>query len=148
MPESKEPIFESAPSAPDDDFWLEQGKKMVEDSLTAVRAAAKHLLTGLEIIMGIYLGILGFADFIPKELPLPQKALFVTPLLLWLISLYSALQVMMTRQLNILLHSPDDIREKSEKILLEKQTNLKWAFTTLAVGLVTAFVLLIFRLKI
>ena len=60
-------------------------------------------------------GEIGFADFIPKELPLPQKALFITPLLLWLISLYCALQVMMTRQLNILLHSPDDIREKSDK---------------------------------
>ena len=148
MPKSKDHIFESAPSAPDDDFWLEQGKKMVEDSLTAVRAAAKRLLTGLEIIMGIYLGILGFADFIPKELPLPQKALFVTPLLLWLISLYCALQVMMTRQLNILLHSPDDIREKSEQILREKQTNLNWAFATLAVGMLAAFALLIFRLKI
>lgn len=141
-------IYDSAESGPDDDFWLEQGKKLVEDSITAIREAAKALMTGLGLIQGIYLGILGFADFIPKSMPLLQKSVFILPLLFWLISLYDSLQVMMTQQFNIILYSPDDIREKSQQVLLYKQKKLKGAFLTLAIGLVLAFGLLIFRLKI
>ncbi len=74
MADTNDMIFDSAPSNPDDDFWLEQGKKMVQDSITAVREAAKALITGLGLMQSVYLGILGFAGFIPKSLPLTQKA--------------------------------------------------------------------------
>ena len=47
MADAHDIIFDSAPSNPDDDFWLEHGKKMVGDAITAVREAAKALLTGL-----------------------------------------------------------------------------------------------------
>ena len=144
MSETKDIVFDSAPSEPDDSFWLEQGKKMVGDSITAVREAAKSLIQGVGIIQALYIGMFGFADLIPKSAPTLAKTLFIVPLLLWLVSLYSALQVMMTQEHEIFLHSPDDIRETSEKILKEKQKNLKWAFSTLAAGLVVAFMLLVF----
>ena len=40
MADENDFIFDSAPSNPDDDFWLEHGKKMVGDVITAVREAA------------------------------------------------------------------------------------------------------------
>ncbi|NIR52809.1 hypothetical protein GWO43_29720 [candidate division KSB1 bacterium] len=67
------------------------------------------------------------------------------PLLLWLISLYACLQVMVTQEHSIFLHSPDDIRHKSERILTAKQKHLKWAFATLAAGLILVLALLVFR---
>lgn len=73
MADANEHIFDSAPPSPDDNFWLEQGKKMVEDTIPAVREAAKALLTGLGLIQSLYLGLLGFADFIPKTFPLMLK---------------------------------------------------------------------------
>ncbi len=145
MPEK---IYDSAPPEPDDALWLEQGKKMVESSLTAVRDAAKAIMTGLGLLKSIYLGILGFADFIPEEPAVWLQGLFVAPLLLWLISLYSALGVMMTEQLSVNLHSPDDIRNQSEQVLRDKQAGLKSAFWWLTAGLMTAMVLLVFRLKL
>ena len=95
------------------------------------------------IILG--LGILGFADFIPKSMPLLQKCLFVLPFLFWLSALHHSLQVMMTQPLNINLHSPDDIRKKSEEVLKKKQNNLQRAFWALTVGIIVALLLLILR---
>jgi len=148
MASKKEIILDSAPSQPDDDFWLKQGRKMFEGSIDAVREAAKALMAGLELLLAVYFGILGFADFIPEEMPLVKKSLFLLPLLLWLIALYDTLRVMMTQRLDINLRSPDDVRKKSESALLEKQRNLQGAFWMLAIGLVVALLLLIFRLKI
>lgn len=57
----------------DDDFWLEQANKLIVESLPAVRAAAASLMTGLEALQGIYLGMLGFAKFIPDNAELWMK---------------------------------------------------------------------------
>src|SRR5262249_23897429 len=62
---------EEIPDSPRDDpehlFWLEQGRKALTDSvsLSSVRAAATSLMTGLGAMQAIYIGVLGFADFIP-----------------------------------------------------------------------------------
>ena len=147
MSEEEEKIYESGPEEPDDDLWLEHGKKMVEESLPAVRDAAKSLMTGLGLLKGIYLAILGFSVFLPKTMSTPVKLLFIAPLLLWLGAVYNCLRVMMTQKLDINLRSPDDIREKSQSQLSEKQRSLQKAFWLLAAGLVTALVLMIYRLK-
>ncbi len=142
-----EKIYLSPPSESDDDFWLEQGQRMLIESLASVRAAANALMTAIGILQGIYLGILGFAKFIPEDLPLVQKALFIIPLLLWLQALHLCIEVVMTELLGVYLHSPSDIREKSTRLLLQKQRSLQHAFWWLAVGLLAAFGLLLFRLK-
>ena len=146
MSETEEKIYDSPPTEPDDDFWLEHGRRMLTESITTVRTAANALITALGVLQGIYLGLLGFAKFIPESWPLPQKALFITPLLLWLVALYVCLEVVMTRRLDVYRHSPSDIREKSTQLLLEKQRELEWAFRLLALGLLVAFGLLIWRL--
>lgn len=150
MKDEKEKVYDSAPSEPDDEFWLEQGKKMTSESITAVREAAKVLMTGLGLLKGIFifLGILGFADYIPKTMPVMYKSLFLVPLLFLLISLYHCLKVMMTQQLDIYLRSPDDIRKKSQQVLKEKQNSLQYAFWNLAIGLVSMLILFIIRLKL
>jgi hypothetical protein len=53
----------------------------------------------------------------------------------------------MTQRLEVNLHSPSDIREQSTSLLIEKQRFLVWAFWLLAIGLLAAFGLLIFRLR-
>ena len=146
MPEEQNVIYDSPASEPDDAFWLEQGKKMVAESLASVREAAKAFITGLELIVAIYLGILGFAKFVPETITTLQRIFFVGPLVFWLIALYFCISVMMTSRINVLLHSPSDIREKSSAVLQEKQGQLLKAFWFLAVGLLTVVVLLILRL--
>jgi hypothetical protein len=140
------PIYDSPPSQPDDDFWLDQGKKMVEGSRAAVRDAAGSLLTGLGAMQGIYIGILGFAKFIPEDMPLWKKFMFILPMGLWLWAIWLLLGVLMTREIHLYLHSPDDIQSKEETLLLDRQKRLRWVLGLMTVGLILAFLLLGWRL--
>ncbi len=146
MPEEQDLIYDSPVSEPDDAFWLEQGRKMVAESLASVREAAKAFITGLQVIVAIYLGILGFAQFVPETFSIFQKVLFVLPLVCWLIALYFCISVMMTSRIDVFLDSPSDIREQSSVLLEEKQGHLLKAFGFLAAGLLLVVVLLILRL--
>ena len=146
MPEEQDLIYDSPASEPDDAFWLEQGRKMVAESLASVREAAKAFITGLQVIVAIYLGILGFAPFVPETITTLQRVLFVGPLVFWLIALYFCIRVMMTSRIEVLLDSPSDIREKSSAVLEEKQRQLLKAFGFLAAGLLLVVVLLLLRL--
>ncbi|HEY9231013.1 MAG TPA: hypothetical protein VIS78_02675 [Blastocatellia bacterium] len=146
-PAAEEIVYASAPSEIDDDFWLEQGRLMLKESLATVRGAANALMTALGVLQGIYLGMLGFANFIPQTLPAAAKLVFFTPLLLWLLALYCCVTVAMTDKLLVNLQSPSDIRDQSTRLLEEKQRYLERAFWALAVGLVAAFALLIYRLE-
>ncbi len=145
MPEK---IYESPNSRPDDDLWLEQGRAMAKESLASVRSAAGSLMTGLGALQGIYLGILGFAKFVPEETALPLKFLFITPLLVWMIALYHCLKVMMTEAMEVNLNSPDEIKRRLTRLVVEKQTSLRHAFWWLFGGIVVAAALVVMRTKV
>lgn len=66
-------VFESGPSEPLDDFWLEQGKKLMEGSIPAIEEAASSLIRAIGLLKGIHLGILGFAGFVPKNAVMAHK---------------------------------------------------------------------------
>ncbi|MBU1319334.1 MAG: hypothetical protein KKG33_00485 [candidate division Zixibacteria bacterium] len=145
MTDDNDQIYDSAPSEPNDTLWLEQGRDMLKGSIGSVRDAAKSLMTAAGLLNGIYLGILGLAPFVPEDMDLTQKCLFVIPLIFWAGSLYLGLQVLLTKRLDINLRSPDDIRDKHEALLREKQMLLKFAFWLLTAGLVMALWLIVFR---
>jgi hypothetical protein len=140
-------IYRSAPSEPDDDFWLEQANKLLAESLPAVRAAAASLMTGLGALQGIYIGILGFAKFIPDNAAVWMKALFLAPLLCWMAGLYQCLKVAKTEELRLYRNSPADIRQKLGELAKEKQRELDLAFYWMLGGLMAAFMLLALRMK-
>lgn len=146
MSATNEKIFDSPASDPEDDFWLEHGRQMVTESLPAVRSAANALIMAIGVMEAIYMGILGFGEFIPTDLPFLQKIIFALPLLIWLGSIYCCIGVVMTRELQVYLYSPEDIKKKATSFVLEKQRQLKWGFWLLVVGLIAAFVLFVVRL--
>ncbi len=147
MSEENEKIYDSPPSKPSDTFWLAQGEKMLEDSLPSIRSAAKALMTGLGLLKAIYLGILGFSDYIPKDIPIAQKSLFLAPLVCWLVALYFSIEAIIPQRTSINLRSPDDIRAKYQSQLRAKQRSLQFAFWLLTLGLLIALLLLVFRSK-
>lgn len=140
-------IYQSAQSEPDDDFWLEQANKLVVESVHAVRAATSSLMIGLGALQSIYLGMLSFAKFVPDISDVWVKALFLTPLLCWIASLYQCLKVVKTEDLKIYRHSPTDIRQKLGELAKQKQHHLNVAYWWLVSGFMTIFVLLAFRSK-
>jgi hypothetical protein len=142
---------EDIPDSPRDNpehlFWLEQGRKMLTDSvsLTVVRAAATSLMTGLGAMQAIYIGVLGFADFIPKEMKLPTKWFFAAPPMLWLMALYLCLKVLKTEGMEVRLKAPNEIRNRLQDLVRDKQHDLDVAFWLLLGGLMAAVSLLVWR---
>jgi hypothetical protein len=100
------------------------------------------------MLMTVYLGILGFAKFIPENMEVYNKALFVVPIIPWVMAIYYCLRAMKTEIVKINLRSPSDIREKASELLEEKQHHLEIAFALLIAGIVLAFVMVVFRLRI
>jgi len=134
-------VYDSIMPEPDDAFWLDQGRKMVEDSSSALQDAAKYMTTCLGVIVAIYVGVLGFGDF-AKEMSFGQACLFMLPVLSWLASIFFCMCVLRTGIYTLCLNSPTDIRCKYEVILETKQSNLNWAFGCLSAGLLIAAFLL------
>lgn len=140
-------IYSSAPSEPDDDFWLQEGKRMVTESLASVRNAANSLTASLGMLQSFYLGILSFGEPLPENSSFFAKALFVAPMILWLFALYLCIAVVMTKKFPVYTNSPSDIRDKTTQLLLQKQKQLQWAVGLLAIGLLGAFTLFYWRLN-
>ncbi|MBA3322348.1 MAG: hypothetical protein H0T45_13015 [Pyrinomonadaceae bacterium] len=143
-----ETIYDSPPSEPDDDLWLAHGAKMLEDSVPDVQNAASELLKALGLLQTVYLGILGFAEFIPEDMEIRNKALFVIPIVPWIIATYYGLRVMKTEIVKLNLRSPSDIRERATELLEAKQRHLEVAFALLIAGIIFAFVMVVFRVRI
>src|SRR4051794_8026784 len=139
----EEIIYDSPPSEMDDDLWLAQGAKMLEESVPSVRSAASELIKALGLLQTVYLGILGFAKFIPENMEVYNKALFILPIIPWVVATYYCLRVMKTEIVQINLRSPSDIREKAAALLEDKQGNLDNAFILLIAGIVMAFVMIV-----
>lgn len=147
-PNQAEIVYDSPPSEVDDDVWLAHGAKMLEESVPGVRSAASELIKALGLLQTVYLGILGFAKFIPENMEVYNKALFVAPIVPWVVSTYYCLRVMKTEIVRINLRSPSDIREKAAALLEEKQGHLDTAFAFLIAGIILAFAMVVFRLRV
>ena len=147
MPDEIIDLGDSPPTPPDADLWLEYGRKMVTDSAATLRSAATSLMTGLGALQGIYLGILGFAKFIPEDTSTVMKVVYVSPLLFWMVALYLCLRVMMTEAADVHLNAPDELRDQHAKWLAKKQGQLQLAFWWLCCGMLGAIGLVVLRAK-
>src|SRR5437588_731992 len=85
-------IYDSPPSGADDDLWLAHGAKILDESVPGVRGAASELIKALGMLQTVYLGILGFAKFIPENMEVYNKALFVVPIVPWVLATYYCLR--------------------------------------------------------
>ena len=141
-----EEILDSGPSDPMDDFWLEQGKGLIGGSASAIQEAASSLVKGLGLTQGIYIGILGFADFVPKNAEIAVKSLFIFPLLFWLAGLFFSLGALMTERFDINPRSPEQIKRTVTEIAARKQKNVKTAYWLSGVGAVLAVLLILFHM--
>jgi hypothetical protein len=86
-----------------------------------------------------------FADFIPKEMNLPTKWFFAAPPILWMMALYLCLKVLKTEGMEVRLKAPNEIRDRLQNLVRDKQHDLDIAFWLLLAGLVAAVLLLIWR---
>jgi len=145
MKKQNDKVYDSPPSKPDDDFWLNQGREMVKSSIPSLTEASKNMLTGLNILQGIYAGIIGFTKYIPEDLAIVLKSLFFIPFIFWVIALYFYMDVSFAKKYTPILFSPENIKEIYVSICKNKQRSLTIAFWFQTLGIVAFFALLIIR---
>ena len=141
----KDKVYDSLPSQPDDGFWLDQGREMVKSSIPALTEASKTMVTGLNILQGIYAGIIGFTKYIPEDLDILLKSLFFIPFIFWVIALFFYLNVSFTKKYTFHLLSPGDVKEKYISICKDKQRSLTIGYCLQGAGIVAFFILFIIR---
>lgn len=145
MKEQNDKVYDSPPSQPDDEFWLNQGQEMVKSTLPSLTDASKSMLTGLNILQGIYAGIIGFTSYIPEDLAVLLKSLFFIPFIFWVIALFFYLKVSFTKKYTIHLLSPDNIKQTYFSMSKAKQRSLTIGYWLQGAGIIAFFILLIIR---
>ncbi len=126
----------------DDQFWLEQGRELVKNSIGSIEGAAKQLITLLTAMKGIYLAAIAFSEFTKnlKGAFAWQHIVLIAPLVCWLIALRTALDVYRSREYGLRLNEPETIRAALADIAAYKQKKLNITYWWIALGFLTAMI--------
>ena len=135
----QEEIGEGITLSSDDKFWLKQMQELTASSVKSIEEAGKQIIGMITVMQGIYAAVLAFSGIkeIPKANILVALA-YILPIFLWLISLFFALRVFMTRKYRYYSNSPDSSKETFQKIADFKHKNLNLAYIFLCVSFVVA----------
>ena len=136
---NEEKIEEGIPLNPDDEFWITKMKDITADSIKSVEEAGKHIIGMITVMQGIYAAVLAFSGI--KEIPeanILAAIFYVSPILLWLISLFFALRVFITKKYVYYTNSPDSSKDTFQKISEHKQKNLNISYIFLCLSFVIA----------
>ncbi|MEE9613719.1 MAG: hypothetical protein V3W31_02045 [Thermodesulfobacteriota bacterium] len=133
--ERVEVIEEGKPLDAEDVFWLKKAKELTADSIKSVEEAGKQLIAMITVMEGIYAAVLAFSGI--KTIPansLPAAVAYVSPIFLWLVSLFFAIRIFKTKEYSFHAKSPDSVKQTFLDIAKYKQENLERAYTFLCIS--------------
>lgn len=136
---NEQTIEEGIPLTPEDEFWMSRMREMAADSVNAVQEAARQLIAMITVMEGIYAAVLAFSGI--KQIPqdsVPAVIFYASPILLWLVSLFFALRVFVTRKYHYFGNSPDSSAAAFQKIAEFKYHDLKRAYFFLCLSFAVA----------
>lgn len=124
-----------------DRFWLETARGAAKESVGALEQAARQLVGIASLLQGIYFAAISFSD-LKKALVVQNAqgwllvALFISPIVFWLVSLFFAVRVFKPETYRTNLNSPDLARETYQEIVAYKHQQLRRAHAALVLGFV------------
>ena len=136
---NEDKIEEGIPVTSDDEFWLKKMQDITAESIKSIEEAGKQLISMITVLQGVYTAVLAFSGI--KEIPkanLFSAIVYISPIFLWLISLFFALRVFQTKRYLYYSNSPDSSKETFKKIADYKQKNLNIAYYFLCISFVIA----------
>jgi hypothetical protein len=135
----EEQIDEGIPLDEEGEFWLEKMKQMAADSIGSIEEAAKQLIAMITVMEGIYAAVLSFSGI--RQIPrsnLAAAIMYISPIFLWLISLFFALRVFKSRRYEYYSNSPDSAKDTFQKITDFKYNSLNIAYFFLCLSFAIA----------
>ena len=119
-------------------FWRENAKKLVGESIYSIEEVAKQLILVNSLLEGIYFHAITSSD-IKTVLNGWTAVIYIGPVVLWLLSLISAILVLSPSKYNININSTSDSKEIFDKILSNDYRMLKIS----EISLVASFIAII-----
>lgn len=122
MTDTEPPIIHVEPNP----FWRENARKLVGESISTIEDVAKQLIAVNSLLEGIYFHAIAFSDVKPV-LTNSTAAVYLAPILLWLLSLVFAVLTLAPKAYSININSSRDSKERFEEIVSKKHVMLKWS---------------------
>ena len=135
----EEEIEEGIPLTEEDEFWMEKIRGMTAASIKSIEEGAKQLIAMITVMEGVYAAVLAFSGI--KQIPKANiwaALIYISPIFLWLISLFFALRVFKSREYHYYSISPDSARETFQQIASFKYKNLNRAYYFLCLSFAIA----------
>ncbi len=119
-------------------FWKENAKNLVSESIATVEEVAKQLITVNSALEAVYFTAITFSD-IKGNLTYLTGVIYLSPVLLWLLSLVFAVLVLSPKNYAININSSSDSKERFIEIVSKKHLMLKWSELFLILSFVALF---------
>jgi hypothetical protein len=119
-------------------FWRENAERIVGESISTIEEAAKQLISINSILEGIYFPAIAFSDIKPGLTNL-AAAVYLAPILLWILSLIFALLTLSPKKYAININSSYDSKERFNEIVSKKHNMLMLAEFFLILSFIALF---------
>ncbi len=96
-------------------FWKKNAEKLVGESISVVEDTAKQFVVVTGLLQGIYFHAIAFSDI--RQAEGYSVLIYLTPLVLWLLSLVFAVMVLFRKRYEININSTSDSKEKFEEMV-------------------------------
>ena len=107
-------------------FWKKNAKSLVGGSITAMEDTAKQIIVVAGLLEGLYFHAIAFSD-LRGELEGLMLAVYLSPLVLWLASIFFAMLTLSRNDYRININSSSDSKTVFEEIVKTKFLRLKMA---------------------
>ncbi len=135
----EEQVEEGIPLSSDDEFWLTSMQEMTANSIKSIEEAGKQLIGMITVMQGVYAAVLAFSGI--KKIPesnIIAALIYISPIFLWLISLFFALRVFKSRAYVYYTNSPDSSRAIFQRIANFKYRSLNLSYLFLCLSFFVA----------
>lgn len=105
-------------------FWRANAEKLVGESISTIEDVAKQLIAVNSLLEGIYFHAITFSEAKPV-LGGATAAVYLSPIVLWLLSLVFAVLTLSPKAYKININSSRDSKERFEEIVSKKHGMLK-----------------------
>ena len=126
------------PASTDDAEWQAVLDATIKDSLHAVDDAAKQLTSLSGLISGVYFGAVSLTKMSAGAAPMPNRALFLVPMALWLGTLLGAVLALAPRTPATDARTRAEAREASRRLV---RTKHRWLMVSLGFFVVSLIAL-------
>ena len=119
-------------------FWKDNAQKLVSESISTIEEVAKQLIALNSLLEGIYFSAISFSEIKPGLSGI-AAAIYLTPILLWILSLVFAVLTLSPKSYEININSSSDSKEKFNKIISKKHAMLMWSEVLLILSFIALF---------